>query len=232
MRIAAALFALFPQICAADVSFARYVEPTDAYGHGALAGGEYAALEVGLTDGRSLRLSYLQAVFEDTEPRLADLDADGDMEIITVVSTFDQGARIQVFDVAEDGILPIASTAPIGTRHRWLSIAGIADFDDNGLVEVAFVDRPHLAKVLRFVEFDLQDETFTVTPKAALEGHTNHRIGESAISGGLRSCDGTPEVITASANWSRVLVTRGYETRDIGPYDGPQSLVSAVACEV
>lgn len=230
MRIAAALFALLPQVCAAEISTASYSGLTDVYGHGALAGGEYAALDVRLTDGRGWRISYENAVFEDVAPRLVDLDRDGSPEVITVVSTFDQGARVQVFDWVDGTIAPVAANAPIGRRNRWLAIAGIADFDGNGLMEVAFVDRPHLAKVLTFLEFDHRGKSWSVRPKAALEGHTNHRIGEALISGGIRSCDGVPEVVTASADWSRVLITRHYESRDIGPFKGTESLTAALEC--
>lgn len=230
MRIAAALFALLPQVCAAEISAASYSGLTDVYGHGALAGGEYAALDVRLTDGRVWRISYENAVFEDVAPRLVDLDGDGSPEIITVVSTFDQGARVQVFDWVEGTIAPVAANAPIGRRNRWLAIAGIADFDGNGLMEVAFVDRPHLAKVLTFLEFDHRGTSWSMRPKAILEGHTNHRIGEALISGGIRSCDGVPEVVTASADWSRVLITRHYESRDIGPFKGNESLTAALEC--
>ncbi len=230
MRLSAALLALLPQICAAEITSASYDDPTDAYGHGALAGGEYATLDVGLADGRRWSISYENAVFEDVAPRLVDLNSDGSPEIVTVASTFDQGARVQVFDWVHETIAPVAMNAPIGKRHRWLAIAGIADFDGNGRLEVAYVDRPHLAKVLTFLEIHQEGESWIVTPKAKLEGHTNHRIGEAAISGGVRECDGIPEAITLSADRSRVQITRNYESRDAGPYDGPKSVMTLLNC--
>jgi len=58
---------------------------------------------------------------------------------------------------------------------------GAADLDGDGFVEVAFIDRPHLAKVLRvwrYVDGDFAEV-------AVMDGVTNHRIGEPDIAGGI-----------------------------------------------
>lgn len=230
MRLLAALFLVFPHLGAAEILSAQYVTPTQVYGHGALAAGEHAFLRVELSNGKQLRLGYEDAVFEDTTPRLVDLDADGTPEIVTVVSTFTQGARVQVFDWQNGTVVPVASNAPIGQRHRWLSIAGIADFDGNGSLEVAYVDRSHLAKVLRFLEVSRHGDAWSLAEKASLSGLTNHRIGEDQISGGVRTCGGEPEVVTVNSDWTRVMITQAYQSRDAGPYSGPDSLLEAMNC--
>ena len=227
------LLALWPCAVSADPLTARYVDPTDAYGHGAVANGEYAGLEV-TWQGQTHTFQFKDAVFEDTNPRLFDFNEDGTAEVVTVLSGFHDGARIAIFGVSSDQIAPIVFGAPFGRRNRWYAIAGIADFDGDGAAEIAYIDRPHLAKTLRFLEVAQTYDTWTLTPDGAVEGLTNHHLGSAVIEGGLRDC-GQPEVVTANADWSRIMVTahdgRGYTTRDIGPYNGPDSLTTALACD-
>lgn len=227
------LLALWPCAAGADPLTARYVDPTDAYEHGAVANGEYAGLEV-TWQGQSYIFHYSGAVFEDTNPRLFDFNGDGTAEVVTVLSGFNDGARIAIFGATSDQIAPIALGVSFGQRNRWYAIAGIADFDGDGVAEIAYIDRPHLAKTLRFLEVAQTDDTWTLTPDGAVEGLTNHHLGSAVIEGGLRDCD-QPEVVTANADWSRIMVTAhdgtGYTTRDIGPYNGPDSLTAALDCD-
>ena len=114
-----------------------------------------------------------------------------------------------------------AETAPIGTRNRWLAIAGIADLDGDGRIEIAYVDRPHLARVLRVLEVG---PGFALREEASAGGHTNHRFGDGFIEGGVSDCGAGPEVLTADPGWSQVQGTRLVDgalvTRDLGPYSG------------
>jgi hypothetical protein len=133
-----------------------------------------------------------------------------------------------VFDHVAGRPAAVASTAPIGRRHRWLAIAGIADLDGDGRVEVAYVDRPHLARMLRVVEFRKTPEAWQITEDAAAPGHTNHRYGAAEIEGGVFDCGAGPEIITADTDWARVQATRladgALTTRHLGAYTGPESL--------
>ena len=101
------------------------------------------------------------------------------------------------------------------------------------MVEIAYVDRPHLAKVLRVVEVRNDGGTWTITQQVAAEGFTNHKYGDPAIEGGIRLCD-TPEIITASADWQRMYATRvdGDQliTRDLGPYENADGLKAQLGC--
>jgi hypothetical protein len=83
-------------------------------------------------------------------------------------------------------------------------LIGVADLDGDGLVELAYIDCPHLARLLRVWRF--QDGTLVEVAQA--EGLTNHRLGDPAISGGLRDCGAGPEMITADARWSRLVASR------------------------
>jgi hypothetical protein len=107
----------------------------------------------------------------------------------------------------------IAATDFIGQRNRWLAPAGIADFDGDGRVEIAYVDRPHLLAELVFVR--LEGDRLVETLR--LPALTNHRIGEAVISGGVRDCGQGPELILASKDWTRLMQVRGGQVTDLGP---------------
>jgi hypothetical protein len=141
-------------------------------------------------------------VFEDTVPRLFDIDGDGVDEVIAVRSSFSLGAQLVVYRESEGDTLEImASTDYIGQRNRWLAVVGAADLDNDGQIEIAYVDRPHLAKTLRIVSVDGD----TLVQETAAGGVTNHRIGERDIAGGIRDCGFGPEMIVANSNWSALL---------------------------
>jgi len=101
-------------------------------------------------------------------------------------------------------------------------------------VELAYVDRPHLAKRLMIWRYIPGQDGNRLALVATQEGLTNHRIGETDIGGGLRNCDGAIEVVTANADWSRVMASRlvdgAVQTRDIGPHTGRASLDAALSC--
>ncbi|QQA44003.1 FG-GAP repeat domain-containing protein [Pelagovum pacificum] len=233
----AMLLALPVEAQVPDILSAHYDGPTDRYPHGALgdpfewgtlvlernqcpgcAGIERDTLTINLPP---------ELVFEDTAPRLVDVDGDGLRDVITVQSHRDYGARLAVFDSL--GAV-VAATDRIGQPNRWLAPLGAVDLDGDGRVEIAYVDRPHLAKRLIVVEY----REGTLTPEAVAEGHTNHRFGDPEIGGGLRLCDGAAEIITASGDWTRVLATSlrngVLSSRDLGPYTGPDSFTAALAC--
>jgi hypothetical protein len=226
-------FGLAQGAAAQDIRSATYDTPTDVYGHGALAQGEWAAILIGLDDLSARRHSIAPWVFEDTAPRLADLDRDGAPEVVTVVSRAGVGAAIWVWGMTDDGPRVVARTAPIGQHHRWLAIAAVADLDSDGWTEIAYVDRPHLARILRVVTVRSEAGVWAMTEVASAPGHTNHRFGERLIQGGMVLCD-VPELITATADWTRwqgTTFTGGQlVTRDLGPYTGADSVHAVLTC--
>lgn len=233
MRLLALAFAVWGSGVAAEITGATYITPSDAYGHGAVEGGEYDALRIETTTG-AFRISSAGAVFEDVAPRLVDLDGDGSSEVVAVQSGFSSGARIVVYGMGQGAPVLRAANAPIGQRNRWLAIAGIADLDGDGRMEIAYVDRPHLAKILRVLEVVPDGEGFSLREEGTLEGVTNHRYRAPEIEGGLRACGGRPELILADADWKRIVavsVEQGQLVpRIVGPYTGAASLERARSC--
>ena len=236
MRCAAAVVMCLAALPAAGQTIvaADYAEPTTRYPHGVLGDDiEHGALTVTLADG-SRQMARLPEVlvFEDVAPRLVDLDGDGAAEVIAVESHADLGGRLAVWGLVDGRLARRAATGHIGTRFRWIAPAGAADLDGDGEVELAAVDRPHLAKVLRVWRFRTGPDR--LEPVAEAPGHSNHRIGETAISGGIRSCGPLPEIVTATADWTRVTVTRlapeGLVSRPVGPVTGPDSFARVLAC--
>jgi len=213
---------------AADIKSARFADPTTRYAHGVLGDAiEYGALKLKLRGGKTVTITLPQdRVFEDLEPRLFDVTGDGNLEAIVVESSQSGGARLALYN--QEGL--IAATPHIGQRNRWLAPVGAADMDGDGHVEIAYIDRPHLAKTLRVWRF----ENNTLVEVANSKGLTNHRIGEDFISGGLRTCDIGPEMITVDANWQNIVSTRfdgkRLVSRPLGPFNGQTSLRAALAC--
>lgn len=219
---------------------AWYELPTDRYAHGvlgdAIEGGRlrvYSEDKAADSCGTKMLTLDPDHVFEDTRPRLVDLDGDGWVEIITVRSHRAKGAQLAVYrEVPGQYELELAAQTPyIGRANRWLAPVAAADLDGDGHVEIAYIDRPHLAKTLRIWRY----RDGTLTEIASREGLTNHKIGWDFIAGGLRACAArAPELITADAGWQRIIATRfdgtALHARDLGPYTGPDSLTAATIC--
>lgn len=228
IRVLALVAVTATSACSETILSAEYAAPTDRYAHGVLGDAiEWGALEI--TTDRGTRNFTLpqERVFEDLAPRLVDVDLDGSPEVIVVETLASLGAQLAVYD--ETG--KIASTPHIGQANRWLAPIGAADLDGDGLIEIAYIDRPHLAKTLRVWRFI----NGALEPVADLSGLTNHRIGESDIGGGIRDCGTGPEMITANADWTKVMATVLSEgqlvTREIGDHFDRGSFATALACQ-
>ncbi|MCP4209452.1 MAG: VCBS repeat-containing protein [Shimia sp.] len=228
---------------AADIVAADFTESTTRYGHAVLGDDvEYGALEITSDHNNSSHLTTklvqkkttylvrlpLDHVFEDIAPRLVDVTGDGRPEVIVVETDVVKGAQLAIY--GEDGT-KLAATPHIGQRNRWLAPIGAADLDGDGHIEVAYIDRPHLAKTLRVWRFKDNE----LTQVASQTGLTNHRIGEDFISGGIRDCGKGPEMITVNANWSEVMVTRfdgkTLSPRALGPFKNQTSLKRGLDCK-
>jgi len=215
------------------IESAWYDDATDRYAHGVLGDAiEPSSLKVNDDMGCTLSVALDPVhVYEDLMPRLANIDKSPGVEVITVRSHQDYGAQIAIYQLAGDSIQLLATTPYIGTVNRWLAPVGIADFNNDGEMDIAFVDRPHLVKVLRVWSYR-DGELHQIAEKSGL---TNHRIGEDFISGGVKICNETASMITADSNWSRVIETRLEDDQlisfDRGVLLGKESLTSELLCE-
>ncbi|WP_417808891.1 FG-GAP repeat domain-containing protein [Thioclava sp.] len=227
---------------------AQFANPTDRYGHGALGPGhEYESLRITVSrstgDGTGLftgatHLTYdftlgSDLVWEDTAPRVVDLDGDGVPEIITVQSSLTQGSRLLVLTL-EDGKPILAADGPfVGERNHWLSVIGAGDLDGDGKSEIALIDAPHrLGKLV----------IYRYTPGQLTEiGRglkiTDHHFGADHALGGLRNCGQQTEMIVASFDWSQLVALRlmpdGRVTRrELGADTSPAAFDAALSCEI
>ncbi len=214
---------------AEDILGAEYLRPVSRYHHDILGHTpEWGAMRLRLDHGKEVTITLPDSqIFEDIAPRLADLDGDGAPEVMAVQTDLRLGARFSVWD--ETGL--IVATPFIGQARRWLAPVGVADLDGDGAVEIAYVDRPHLAKLLRVWRF-VDGQLVPVADQPFL---TNHRIGWDHIPGGIRACAGQPPVIiTANGDWTQVMATTLADGRlssvAVGPYRGDQSLSEALTC--
>lgn len=214
---------------------AEFTEPTTRYDHAILGDAvEWGALVLTIetcfdcTEGESDRVTIRlpeTRVFEDLSPRLLRGDK-GETLAMVVETDLGQGARLSLYGAG--GLY--AATPFIGQTHRWLAPVAAGDLDGDGAVEIAYVDRPHLAKTLRV--WRLADGRLTEV--AALEGVTNHRIGWDFIAGGQRDCGQGPELVLASADWSKVVAVRLHEgqlnSEELGPLTGLGDIEAALVC--
>ncbi|WP_019954126.1 FG-GAP repeat domain-containing protein [Yoonia vestfoldensis] len=238
MRACLLALVVFPGLAQAQsISDARLTGPTDRYPHGVLGDpSEHDTLQVTLSDGTRLSARWpAPMVFEDTSPRVVDLNGDGAPEVIVVQSHENLGAQMAVWGLRDGALVPLVAGPHIGTRFRWMAVAGAADLDGDGAMEAAYVDRPHLARELVVVRVRQEGGAWSLREIARTPGLTNHRIGETDIAGGIRDCGQGPEIITANADWSRIIATRlqdgSLQQTDIGQHDDRASFATALRCD-
>lgn len=160
---------------------AWYGMPTKRYDHGVLGDAiEAGSLVVIDSAGRKHELVLPQTfVFEDITPRIADLDGDGRNEVVTIRSKLDAGAAVAIYALEGNELVEKASSQPIGSAHRWLSIAGIGDFLGRGRREIAVVKTPHVGGMLEILDLQ-KDRLVSLYPPQS--GYSTHFIGSRFLS--------------------------------------------------
>ncbi len=150
---------------------AIYAEPTDRYPHGVLGDTlEGAALLILRTDDLSVitRITLPEdEVFEGLQPLWADIDGDGQPEVVTTVSTAANGARIRVYRL--DGTMAAQGEAfHRGGRLRHQLAFG--PFGPEGEDELVVVRTPHVRGVIEYYRY--HDGELHIV--AEIEGYTSH----------------------------------------------------------
>lgn len=154
---------------------AFYAKPTQKYQHGILGDTiEAQQLVVRLDNQVYQHTLAVHEVFEDIRPRLFDVDNDGTLEFITIRTDVDNGAGIAIYKLIDNQLREYARVPTIGLRNRWLNIAAIADLDNDGTVEIAWVQTPHIGGILKVARI----RAGILTPVAAAQYYSNHAIGE------------------------------------------------------
>jgi len=117
-------------------------------------------------------------VFEDLIPRIADIDGNGINDVVVVRSDAQGGAALAIYTVDNKAAVELAATPPIGRAFRWLAPVGIADFNGDDQLDVAYVQTPHIGGILKV--WTMTDNGFEQI--AELRGFSNHSIGSNRVS--------------------------------------------------
>jgi hypothetical protein len=158
-----------------DIRSAWYGGPTTRYQHGVIGDTvEASTLFVKTATGATVSFDLpVSEVFEDRYPRLADLDGDGKIEVITIRSSTALGASVTVYSLDGNTLVDWANTGFVGRPNRWLNIAGIAPFRGGPQREIAFVETPHIGGTLYVYAF----ADGRLKGVGELDGFSNHEIG-------------------------------------------------------
>lgn len=158
---------------------AWFADATDRYPHGVLGDRLEAATLAVERDGKIFRHTIDHAaVFEDLEPRITDLDRDGQPEVLVIRADPFGGAQPVLFGLRGERLVELAQGAPIGTGSRWLNPAGVGDFDGDGVLEVAVIRTPHIGGILIHYQWD---GGARLVAERAVRGYSTHRIGSTVL---------------------------------------------------
>jgi hypothetical protein len=214
-----------------DIARAWLADPTPRYDHGVLGDAiEAGTLVIERRDGKRESVTLnADAVFEDLEPRVADLDGDGIAEVVTIKSYLKRGSSLAVIGRRDGRATVLAETPPFGHAHRWLNPAGIADFTGEGAMSVAMVAMPHAVGRLELWTFR-NGKLVKVTETM---GTANHAIGTRVLHmSAVADFDGDKIADLAVPSFDRRalrLIAFAPKLRDIARVALPGKIVTEVA---
>lgn len=217
-----------------DITAAWYSKPTKRYNH-AILGDEIEAGQLNVTTSKNRTLKFIlpkTQVFEDQTPRLADLDGDGTVEVITIRSSVAKGASVTVYGLRNSRLLEKATTGFYGRKNRWLNIAGIERFIGFDGKEIAFVETPHIGGNLFFYSY----LDGNLIKRSAASNFSNHEIGSremrlSAVAD--VNSDGLVDLALPSADRTklRVMGFRSGKLRNIAIASLPARINKAILAQ-
>ncbi|MGB7286727.1 MAG: hypothetical protein WBC71_07340 [Salaquimonas sp.] len=217
-----------------DIASAWYSEPTERYDHAILGDNiEAGQLNVKTSKNRVYKFVLPKSeVFEDQTPRLADLDGDGSVEVITIRSSVVRGGSVTIYGLFGTALIEKATTGFFGKRNRWLNVAGIAPFLGSEFIEFAYVETPHIGGTLYFYRYkDGQLQRIS-----AATNFSNHAIGSremrlSAVAD--VDSNGTTDIALPSADRKslRVMGFKRNKLKDLASADLPAKIDKAIAVQ-
>lgn len=152
---------------------AQYAQPTEKYPHGVMGDNIEAEQLIVSVGERIYELTLGEDyLFEDLRPRIYDVDGDGLLEFITIRTHVERGAGIAIYKVIDNALVEYAYVAEIGFLTRWLNLVTMDDLDDDGIVELVWVQTPHIGGILKVAKFSGGE--MTVIDQAE-EEYSNHR---------------------------------------------------------
>ncbi len=155
--------------------YAQYTNPTERYNHRVMGDGVEGGGLVVVVDSVFYELELPENyVFEDIRPRLFDVDQDGNLEIITIRTEVTQGAGILIYKVVNNQLEEYAYVPEIGIPSRWLNLVTINDLDNDGVIEMVWIQTPHIGGILKVSK--IQPGELTVLDE--LSQYSNHGYGD------------------------------------------------------
>lgn len=157
-----------------STTVAFYAKPTKRYRHGIL-GDKIEAGELVVIKGSAVFKTELSEkyVYEDLVPRLVDVDKDRELEVVCIRTDANKGAGIVIYKIANKQLTEYAFVKEIGTGFRWLNIATIDDLDNDGTMELAWVQTPHIGGILKIAKINKGELEIL----DSFRGVSNHAIG-------------------------------------------------------
>lgn len=197
---------------------------TNRYQH-AILGDEIEASGLAVIDraGKRYNLELDEnSVFEDRKVRIADLDKDGQEELIVVRSYLNSGAALAVYGIRNNKLVSIAETPSIGLSNRWLNPAIVADVDNDGELEIAYVETPHIGGILHVLALRKNKLVYKYRSTYTSNHAIGSRVQELAAAVDWNG-DGVVDIVVPNANRSKIKIfsyakgkAQELETIDLG----------------
>jgi hypothetical protein len=151
--------------------------------------------------GVEARLDPPDGVIEGVAPIVADVDGDGDREVVVTASDADRGARVVALPDVGTGSRSGAGAGAdalvgpaVGTGFRWRHQLAVAPFGPDGGTELAAVETPHVGGTAEF--YRAAGDRLELV--AARRGYSSHAIGSRNLDGGVAGdfdADGRTELL-------------------------------------